>query len=118
MSAHAATLDIYHFSDAGQLARFQSLTQELRCLVCQNQTVAESNAKLAADLRTEIANKIRLGESDKLILQYLVDRYGDYILYKPPVVRATYLLWFGPFLGLLVGLVFLMVLIRRRHGVR
>lgn len=84
-------------------ARLKAMSQELRCLVCQNSTLADSDAPLAADLRNEIRTQMRAGKSDQEIVDYLVARYGDFVLYRPPVNSNTVLLWFGPFLLLLVG---------------
>jgi cytochrome c-type biogenesis protein CcmH len=83
--------------------RLKILSQELRCLVCQNSTLADSDAALAEDLRKEIRVQMRAGKSDKEIVGYLVARYGDFVRYRPPVNRGTALLWFGPFLMLLIG---------------
>ena len=84
-------------------ARLKALAEELRCLVCQNQTLADSNADLAVDLRNQVKAMIDDGKTDAQIKAYLVDRYGDFILYKPPVQANTWLLWFGPFVLLLLG---------------
>ena len=89
--------------DAQQEARYQALIAELRCLVCQNQTIAESNAPLAVDLRNQVKTQIVAGRSQAEIVGYLTDRYGDFVLYRPPFKASTALLWFGPFL-LLGGL--------------
>jgi cytochrome c-type biogenesis protein CcmH len=94
--------------------RLKSLENELRCLVCQNQTLADSNAPLAEDLRREVRDLATSGKSDAEIRAYLVARYGDFVLYKPPVKSTTYVLWFGPFLLLAGGAVAWWVLIRRR----
>jgi cytochrome c-type biogenesis protein CcmH len=95
--------------------RMMALSQELRCLVCQNQTLADSQADLAADLRQEIRELMQKGQSDEQVKQYLVARYGDFVLYRPPLKPLTWLLWFGPALLLAVGLTALYaVLIRRR----
>jgi len=94
--------------------RLKSLENELRCLVCQNQTLAESNAPLAEDLRKEVRDLATGGKSDDEIRTYLVARYGDFVLYKPPVKSTTYVLWFGPFLLLAAGAVAWWILIRRR----
>ncbi len=83
--------------------RMRALTQQLRCLVCQNETLADSQADLAEDLRREIRSQMKAGKSDQEILAYLTERYGDFVLYKPPVKSTTYLLWFGPFVLLVVG---------------
>ena len=95
--------------------RLHKLSQELRCLQCQNQTLADSPAGLAADLRREIREQIKAGKSDQEIKTFLTQRYGEFILYRPKVSPATYLLWFGPFLLLLVGLVVLFRYIKHRR---
>ena len=95
-------------------ARLKSLENELRCLVCQNQTLAESNAPLAEDLRKEVRELAVAGRSDDDIRAYLVARYGDFVLYKPPVKATTYLLWFGPFVLLAVGIAVWISVLRRR----
>jgi cytochrome c-type biogenesis protein CcmH len=104
-------------TDAALEARLKALSEELRCLVCQNQTLADSNAPLAEDLRREVRELARQGKSDAEIKQYLTARYGDFVLYKPPVKPTTWLLWFGPFAFLVGGgLIWLVVLRRRRSG--
>ena len=90
-------------ADPATEARLKDLAQELRCLVCQNQTIADSNADLAVDLRRVVRAQILEGKSDGDIKNYLIARYGDYVLYKPPVQGNTTLLWFGPFALLLAG---------------
>ena len=84
-------------------ARLRAMSQELRCLVCQNSTLADSNAPLAEDLRKEIRVQMRAGKSDTEVVEYLVERYGDFVRYRPPVNNSTALLWFGPFLILIIG---------------
>lgn len=84
--------------------RVMMLSEELRCLVCQNETLAGSQADLAVDLRREIREQMKAGKSDKEIIAFLTARYGDFVLYRPPVTPATYLLWFGPFALLVIGL--------------
>ena len=79
------------------------MSQELRCLVCQNSTLADSSAPLAEDLRKEIRAQMRAGKSDQEVIDYLVARYGDFVRYRPPVNNSTALLWFGPFLILIIG---------------
>lgn len=86
-----------------QRERYHRLAEELRCLVCQNQTLADSNAELAADLRHQVEDQILAGRSDDEIKAYLVQRYGDFVLYRPPMKSNTWLLWLGPFALLLVG---------------
>ena len=95
--------------------RLHNLSQELRCLVCQNETLADSRADLAEDLRNQIREQIKAGKSDKEIIAYLTARYGDFVLYRPPVRPTTYLLWFGPFVLMLIGLVLLFRYVRQRR---
>ncbi len=98
-----AATDNYAFVSATQATRFQTLTSQLRCLVCQNQTLADSEAPLAADLRHQIYIKMQAGQTDAQIVAYLVARYGNFILYRPPFVPATLFLWLGPALFLLLA---------------
>ena len=93
------------FEDAEQQARYQQLLDELRCLVCQNQTLADSHADLAQDLRAQVYNMVNEGKTNQAIIDYLVSRYGDFVLYRPPLKANTYLLWFGPFVLLLIGFI-------------
>ena len=95
--------------------RLAKLSQELRCLVCQNETLADSRAGLAEDLRREIREQIKAGKSDKEIIAFLTERYGQFILYRPQVTPTTYLLWFGPFVLLLAGLAMLFRYIKQRR---
>ena len=99
-------------------ARLKALETQLRCLVCQNETLAESAAPLAEDLRKEVRELAVAGKSDDDIRAYLVARYGDFVLYKPPVKPVTYLLWFGPFLLLFGGLVAWLLVLQRRARMR
>jgi len=94
----------YPLDTPKQEAQFNHLLRELRCLVCQNQDLADSNAGLAKDLRGEVYQLVKTGKSDNEIIQYLTARYGDFILFKPPVKALTALLWFGPALFLVLGL--------------
>jgi cytochrome c-type biogenesis protein CcmH len=96
-------------------SRLRKLAEELRCLVCQNQTLADSNAPLAEDLRREIRDRMRAGMSDQAIIEFLVARYGDFVLYRPPLKPATVLLWSGPFLLLVAGGAVLYVNLKRRR---
>jgi cytochrome c-type biogenesis protein CcmH len=95
-------------------ARMTRITAELRCLVCQNQTIADSNADLAQDLRRQVREMLRKGDDDAKIIDYMTDRYGDFVLYRPPVKATTLLLWFGPALMLLLGFGALALVMRRR----
>ena len=98
-------------------ARLMALARELRCLVCQNESLADSQADLAQDLRREIRELMRQGKSDAEIKRYLTDRYGDFLLYRPPVKSTTWFLWFGPFLLLIGGVAgFVYFLLRRRRS--
>jgi cytochrome c-type biogenesis protein CcmH len=96
-------------------ARLKALAVELRCLVCQNQTLADSNAPLAEDLRREVREMIAKNMSDKEIIDFLVTRYGDFVLYRPPLKTTTTLLWVGPFLLLIGGAIALVMALRRRQ---
>ncbi len=95
--------------------RLRNLSHELRCLVCQNETLAESRADLAEDLRDEIRVQIKAGKSDKEIIAFLTERFGMFILYRPQVTTTNYLLWFGPFVLLLCGLAILFFYIKQRR---
>jgi cytochrome c-type biogenesis protein CcmH len=95
--------------------RAMALERELRCLVCQNQTLAESNAPLAMDLRNQIREQLAAGKSEREITDYLVARYGDFVLYRPPLKGTTLFLWGGPFLFLLGGFYLLVRVVRRRR---
>ncbi|MDX6529170.1 MAG: cytochrome c-type biosis protein CcmH [Blastocatellia bacterium] len=95
--------------------RMKALTEQLRCLVCQNETLADSRADLAEDLRKQIREQMNAGKSDPEILAFLTQRYGDFVLYNPPVKATTYLLWFGPFVLLLGGTVVLYRYLKRRR---
>ena len=94
--------------------RLQRLSEELRCLVCQNQTIADSNAELAQDLRREVRGMIKDGKTDKEIIDFMVTRYGDFVLYRPPVKGITLLLWGGPIALMLLGLYILQRYLRQR----
>jgi len=91
------------FTDTAEETRFHALVSELRCVMCQNQSLADSNAQIARDLRREVLVLMRQGKSDREIQDYLVARYGEFVLYKPRIEASTWLLWFGPALLLLVG---------------
>lgn len=99
--------EIRQFEDPEKQVRYENLIKELRCLVCQNQSLADSDADLAKDLRDEVFQIIQSGKDEKEAAQFLVDRYGDFVLYRPPVKPATLLLWSGPFVLLAGGGVFL-----------
>jgi cytochrome c-type biogenesis protein CcmH len=96
-------------------ARAVKLAEKLRCLVCQNQSIADSNADLAKDLRQQISEQIAAGKTDAQILDYMTARYGDFVLYQPPIKTTTVLLWSGPALLLIAGLMMLVRFVRRRR---
>lgn len=98
--------------------RVMALSEELRCLVCQNQTLADSHAELAMDLKSQVREKLAAGMSDQDVVDYMVERYGDFVMYRPPVKGATFLLWFGPFALLAGGIVVLMRKLSRRQAVQ
>lgn len=104
-------------SEAAVEARLTSLSTELRCLVCQNESLASSHAPLAEDLRNVVRTQIRAGQSDEKIIQYLTDRYGDFVNYRPPFKLRTALLWLAPPLLLLAGLGVLIFRLRRRRTI-
>jgi cytochrome c-type biogenesis protein CcmH len=95
-------------------AKMLRIAAELRCLVCQNQTIADSNAELAVDLRNQVRDMLRQGQSEQQIIDYMTARYGDFVLYRPPVRGATFLLWFGPAVLMVGGLAVLVLVLRRR----
>ena len=108
--------DRYAFKSTEQQAQFTELTQELRCLVCQNETLEASNAPLANDIKEKIYQMILEGKSNEAILAYLSQRYGDFIDFKPPLTPRTYLLWFGPFILLLFGFLIFYKVIQSRKS--
>lgn len=112
--ARAENFDLYQFENAEQEARFDALIEELRCPKCQNQNLADSNAPIARDLRERTYELVREGRSDEEIVNYLRDRYGDFITYRPPLNAVTLLLWAGPFLLLVVVGTVLLLRVRKR----
>lgn len=106
------------FADAAEERRFQRLTAELRCVMCQNQSLADSDAQIAHDLRREVLELMQEGKTDAQVKQFLVERYGEFVLYRPQVSGGTWLLWFGPGLLLLAGGVVVWRIIAARSGGR
>lgn len=104
------------FTDRAEAERFHALTEELRCVKCQNQSLADSNAQIAEDLRLEVLDLMRQGKTDAEVKQYLVARYGEFVLYRPRMEPSTWLLWFGPAVILLVGGFVVAGIVRRRSG--
>lgn len=104
------------FRDAQEEIRFHNLTAELRCVMCQNQSLADSNAQIAHDLRREVLELMHQGKSDAQVKDFLVARYGEFVLYKPEMAAGTWLLWFGPALLLLAGAATVVLIVRRRSA--
>jgi cytochrome c-type biogenesis protein CcmH len=113
--AFAADPALYAFDNPDQEARFQDLIGQLRCLVCQNQSLADSHADLAGDMRREVYQKMKKGFNNQEIVDFLVQRYGDFVLFRPPMQANTYLLWFGPALLFLLGFGIFIATMRKRH---
>jgi len=102
------------FKDPAEQARFERVIRDLRCLVCRSESIADSNAPLAADLRREVETLMRAGRSDEEIYEFMTERYGDFVLLQPPVAPRTWLLWAGPALFLAGGIAVVLVVVRRR----
>lgn len=109
-----AAVDPLPFKDRAEELRFQNLTKQLRCLVCQNESLNDSSAPLAADLRRDVFQQMQAGKSDDEIKAWLTARYSDFVLYDPPLRGGTWLLWFGPLLVLAVGAASVALVVRRR----
>ncbi len=115
ISTVAAAVDSgQRFEDEADQARYERVIRDLRCLVCRSESIADSNAPLAADLRREVETLIRVGRSDADIYAFMTERYGDFILLKPPVAPRTWLLWAGPALFLAGGVAIVLIVVRRR----
>jgi cytochrome c-type biogenesis protein CcmH len=114
LAAGAAGVEPRPFEHPAEESRYRGLIEELRCLVCQNQSLAESDADLAKDLRDQTYQMVREGRSDAEIVDFMVARYGDFVLYRPPVRPTTALLWFGPVLLAVAGALIVLVKVRRR----
>lgn len=106
VAASSAPIETFKFDSPDKEKVFHKLSEELRCLVCQNQNIAESNAGLAKDLRLEIHTMLSEGKTEEEIVDFMVQRYGDYVLYRPPFNPMTWLLWFGPLIIFIFGLIF------------
>jgi cytochrome c-type biogenesis protein CcmH len=117
LSPIANAVDAYQFNNPEQQAAYQSLVSELRCLVCQNQPIGDSNAELAADLRRQVYEMLQQGKSKADIQQFMTERYGDFVLYNPPFKAKTGLLWLGPVVFLVVGLIAVFLFTRRKKTV-
>jgi cytochrome c-type biogenesis protein CcmH len=110
-------VDVYQLPNTEQQQAYETLTQELRCLVCQNQNIADSNAELAGDLRRQVFEMLQQGKSKDEIVTFMTDRYGDFVMYNPPLKTKTALLWLGPVAFLLMGLVTVAWVIRKRKQI-
>jgi cytochrome c-type biogenesis protein CcmH len=113
-----ARVEAVKFETAEQEALYNGLIKELRCLVCANQSLSDSNADLAQDLRGKVYQMVSSGQSRDQIIDYMVERYSEYVLYRPRLSAATIFLWFGPFLAVLAGLIFIMLLVRKKSRQR
>lgn len=113
-----ASIDTYEFSSQAQRERYRTLVEELRCPKCQNQNIADSDAPIAMDMRDEIFKKLEEGQSNEQIVEFLVDRYGDFVRYKPPVNKKTLILWYGPAAFLTFGFAMVAMIVIRRRSTR
>lgn len=109
-----AKVEIREFANAQMEEDYNTLVAELRCLVCQNQNLADSNAELAVDMRAKVYSMLNEGKSKTEITDFMVTRYGDFVLYRPPVKSSTFMLWFGPFIFLLIGALIAISYVRRQ----
>ena len=116
--AVASPVDTYQFSDEVTKKRYQALVKELRCPKCQNQNLADSNSAIAIDLRREVYELLQQGKADSEIVDFMVKRYGEFVLYRPKVSSLTYILWFGPVLLLLIGVMVVVFILRRKSPVK
>lgn len=114
----ATTSQTLGFDDPVMEKRYQSLIKELRCPKCQNQNLADSNSQIAVDLRNEVYSMLAQGKADMEITSYMVERYGDFVLYRPKVNQLTYILWFGPAILLLIGVVIVVVVARKKSATK
>ncbi|HOP17505.1 MAG: cytochrome c-type biogenesis protein CcmH [Chromatiaceae bacterium] len=112
----SARVEVHNFEGPEQEARYNKLIAELRCLVCQNQNLADSNAELAVDLRRKTYEMVKQDKSEGEIVDYMVDRYGEFVLYRPRLTNSTLLLWAGPFIILVIGISLLIRTVRRRRA--
>lgn len=117
-AAASGRVEVHSFEGPEQEARYNKLIAELRCLVCQNQNLADSNAELAVDLRRKTYEMVKQDKSEGEIVDYMVDRYGEFVLYRPRLTNSTLLLWGGPFIILVIGISLLIRTVRRRRAGR
>ena len=114
----AVTLESFTFPTPAEEQHFKDVISQLRCLVCQNETLADSDADLAHDLRAEVYEMMKSGKNDKEVIDFLVNRYGDFVLYNPPVKPSTYLIWYGPFVLLAIAVLLLIRAVGRQRQVQ
>jgi len=112
--ASASPVETFEFRDEVTKIRFQALSKELRCPKCQNQNLADSNSPIAQDLRKELYELLQQGKADSEIVDFMVSRYGEFVLYRPRVSALTYVLWFGPAVLILIGIIVVIVVVRRK----
>ena len=110
----ASPVDTYEFKDQVTKVRYQALVKELRCPKCQNQNLADSNSQIAVDLRAQVYAMLNEGKADSEIVNYMVERYGDFVLYRPQVSSLTYILWYGPIGLLLIGAIVMVMVLRKK----
>jgi cytochrome c-type biogenesis protein CcmH len=115
ISTSSLAIEVYDFENAEQEALYQKLTKELRCLVCQNQNLADSDAGLAKDLKDQVAEFVMAGQDEITIKNYMIERYGDFVNYEPPMNASTLFLWFSPLLVFIVGGIILFLSIRKKQ---
>jgi cytochrome c-type biogenesis protein CcmH len=117
-TANASPVETFQFRDEVTKIRFQALTKELRCPKCQNQNLADSNSPIAADLRAELYELLQQGKADSEIVNFMVSRYGEFVLYRPRVSSLTYILWFGPALLILIGIIVVIIILRKKPAAK
>ncbi len=115
MAAMSNAIEVYEFDTPQQEALYQQLTKELRCLVCQNQNLADSDAGLATDLKDQVAEFVKAGQDAETIKNYMIERYGDFVNYDPPMNASTLFLWFSPLVVFLLGGLILFINIRKKQ---
>ncbi len=116
--ANASPVETFEFRDEVTKVRFQALSKELRCPKCQNQNLADSNSPIATDLRRELYDLLQQGKADSEIVNFMVSRYGEFVLYRPRVSSITYVLWFGPALLILIGVIVVIAILRKKPAAK
>lgn len=111
-----AVIDVYEFENESQRQQYQSLTKILRCPKCQNQDIADSNSPIASDMRREVHRLVREGKTEEEVVDFMVERFDEFVTYKPKVSASTYALWYGPWLLVAIGLVIVVLLVRSRRS--